>query len=375
LNSWGITRDEGAAQGLLWERVEVTVNPPLHAQSLTSTAQPGVAPRTREPSSVEAIFVADSVDDAVNLAKRALGSEALIVSSRRIEREGRKPRFEIRAATGEVDPTIARELREDPPGLLLDAPRATTLLERLLRDNDVPAEDARDLALQERRASRSLADVRSAMIRILRERVGWGDRTASARVVAVVGPTGVGKTTTIAKLAARDALVHGRRVALISADDYRLGGADQLARFAELMDVPFAVASDPASLVAALSRFMLADRIYIDTAGRSPRSPGAHAQLAAMLSSAGAATLLCISAATRSQELLTILGQHASFEPQAIVTTKLDEAELVGAPLVAALRTSLPLAHFATGQRVPEDIEAASPERLASLLLGEQVIR
>ncbi|MBN8617038.1 MAG: flagellar biosynthesis protein FlhF, partial [Deltaproteobacteria bacterium] len=125
---------------------------------------------------------------------------------------------------------------------------------------------------------------------------------------------------------------------------------------------------------ATLGRFAFADRVYIDTAGRSPRGPDAHAPLAATLTSAGAAPLLCLSAATRSHELLTILAQHASFEPQAIVTTKLDEAELVGAPLVAALRTGLPLSYFATGQRVPEDLEGASPDRLASLLLGERVL-
>lgn len=352
------------------------MNPPLVSQShgTPSSSSSAASQRERAQPALEATFVADSVDDAIALAKRALGPDALIVHSRRIEREGRRARFEIRAAVGDVDPA-SLFAREDAGPTAVEAPRTTTLLERLLRDNDVPTEDARNLALTEKRPSRSLAEVRAALVRLLRERVGWGDRTANARVIAVVGPTGVGKTTTIAKLAARDALVHHRRVALISADDYRLGGADQLARFAELMDVPFAVASDPASLVSALSRFMLADRIYIDTAGRSPRSPGAHAQLAAMLASAGAATLLCLSAATRSQELLAILAQHAGFEPQAIVTTKLDEAELVGAPLVAALRTGLPLAHFATGQRVPEDLEGASAERLASLLLGEQVVR
>jgi flagellar biosynthesis GTPase FlhF len=349
--------------------MQVAMNLPL----VSPTPSPHPTPRERR-GTLEATFVADSLEDAVSLAKRALGPDAMIVRSRRIDRDGKRPRFEICAAVGDVDPAslLVGEAAGPVP---FETPRATTLLERLLRDNDIPAEDARNLALTEKRPSRSLSEVRAALVRLLREQVGWGDPTARSRIIAVVGPTGVGKTTTIAKLAARDALVHHRRVALVSADDYRLGGADQLARFAELMDVPFAVASDPASLVNALSRFALADRIYVDTAGRSPRSPGGHAQLAAMLSSAGAATLLGLSAATRSQELLGILAQHAGFEPRAIITTKLDEAELVGAPLLAALRTGLPLAHFATGQRVPEDLELASPERLASLLLGEQVTR
>lgn len=326
----------------------------------------------RSPS-LEATFVADLLDEAMALAKRALGPEAMIVSSRRIDRPGRPARFEVRAAVGTFDDD---GLAPPPSGDRITGvvPRTTTLLERVLRDNDVPAAFARDLALAEGRPARSLAELRTTITRILRERVGFGDRTASARVVAVVGPTGVGKTTTIAKLAARDALVSRRRVALISADDYRIGGADQLARFAELMDVPFGVANDGPSLAAALARFAMADRVYIDTAGRSPRSSAAVTQLASALTGTSAATMLCVSASTRSQELLKVLTQHASLAPSAIVVTKLDEAELVGGALLAALGSGAPLAHFATGQRVPEDIEAATAERLAGLLLGEEVM-
>jgi flagellar biosynthesis protein FlhF len=320
---------------------------------------------------IEATFVADGAEDAFALAKRALGPEALIVSSRRIEQPGHGPRFEVRAATrpglvGLVPPA-------DPqPGPAPTSPRAASMLERILRDNDVPASYARDLALLERRPSRTLAEVRSNLLTLLRERVGFDDVTSSARILAMVGPTGVGKTTTIAKLAAHDALVRRRRVALISNDDYRVGGADQLSAFAELIGVPFAVASDAQSLHAELHRFALADRIYVDTAGRSPRNTSATAQLALTLAGTNASVVLCVSAATRSHELFRILAQHAVLTPRALVVTKLDEAELAGSALVAAVAAGVPLSHFTTGQRVPEDIELAGAHRLAAWMLGEE---
>lgn len=322
---------------------------------------------------VEATFSAQDLAQAMALAKRALGPDALVVSSRRVDREGLPPRFEVRATLGApaAEPPIETSPEESGERITAVLPRTATLLERILRDNDVPALFARELAELETRPSRSLAEVRTSITAILRARVGFGDRTAASRVVALAGPTGVGKTTTIAKLAARDALIHRRRVALISTDDYRVGGADQLARFAELIGVPFSVAKDGRSLAAAVTEHPFADRIYVDTAGRSPHDLEAIARSGAMLGAVSAAVLLAIPANVRSQELARMLAQHAPLVPSGLVVTKIDEAELFGGAVLAPLASRLPLVHFTNGQRVPEDIEIATAERLASLLLGE----
>ncbi len=334
----------------------------------------GISTKTAGP--LEATFSARDLDQAMALAKRALGPDALIVSSRRIDVPGRPTRFEVHATLGGMPEMSAPAIAPDAGDARLSAvlPRVPSLLERVLRDNDVPAGFAREIAEQEGRPARSLAELRTSLCAILRARVGFGDRTASARIVALVGPTGVGKTTTIAKLAARDALLHRRRVVLVSMDDYRVGGADQLASFADLIGVPFAAASDPASLAQVLAAYAWADRIYVDTAGRSPRDHAAMERMAQTLASAGAAVALAIPANARSTELGKILQQHAPLAPCALVVTKLDEAELVGGALLAALSSQMPIAHFTTGQRVPEDIEAASAEKLTSFLLGEGVI-
>lgn len=327
---------------------------------------------------VEAVFSARDLEHAMALVKRSLGPDALIVSSRRVERPGVTPRFEVRATLGAApgEASTLESVEADASDRVSQVlPRTPTLLERVLVDNDVPALFARELASIEPRPARSLAELRTSLVAILRARIGFGDRTAGARIVGLCGPTGVGKTTTIAKLAARDALVNRRRVVLISMDDYRVGGADQLARFAELMDVPFAVATDATSLDAAIARYPFADRVYVDTAGRSPRDTSAIDRTATTLSAVGAATLIALPASVRSAELSKILAQHAGLAPRGIVMTKLDEAELVGGALSAALASGLPLVHFATGQRVPEDLEPASAERLASMLLGEGGVR
>lgn len=334
----------------------------------------------------EATFTAPRLDEAMNLVKRALGPDAFILSSRKVDIGG-SSRFEVRATkspAAAAEATAARPERSPLERRLIEAgvlegetapldPR-THPIERILTDNDVDREFVSRIVTLAGPAERSIAERRAQLLRVIRRDVGFGDR-ARTRLVSLVGPTGVGKTTTIAKLAARDLFSHGLRVALVSLDQYRIGGADQLARYAELMGAPFASAADSASLGAAIRDFAAFDRVYIDTAGRAPRDRQAMADLARTLRSTDEriSTLLAITASTRRLDLATVLSRHAGLEPVSIIVTKLDEASHVGGPLSAALKTGLPLAWFTTGQRVPEDIEPASAERLVDALFGEEV--
>jgi flagellar biosynthesis protein FlhF len=197
------------------------------------------------------------------------------------------------------------------------------------------------------------------------------------RVVALVGPTGVGKTTTLAKLAAKAALIDRRRVGLISVDDYRIAGAEQLGRYADLIGVPMEVAHDARSLEVALRRLADADLILVDTAGRSPRDTDATRRTAETLHGAqeGVEVQLCVAAATGHAELRVTVEQNAVLRPRKLLITKLDEAVRHGGIVGAQVMAGLPLTYFTTGQRVPEDIEVASPERVASLLIGESLER
>jgi flagellar biosynthesis protein FlhF len=185
---------------------------------------------------------------------------------------------------------------------------------------------------------------------------------------AVVGPTGVGKTTTIAKLAARFALAQGaEQVALVSLDHYRIGARDQLLTFARILGVPMHVATSARELSAVLTS--LADRrlVLIDTAGMSPRDDRLAAQFAT-LQAPGAPrpirTLLTLAANADQLSLDEIARAYAPAKPEAVLLTKLDEAATYGPALSVAIRRALPLAHLCDGQRVPQDVHSAPEKRV-----------
>ncbi|CBE68792.1 MAG: flagellar biosynthesis protein FlhF [Candidatus Methylomirabilis oxygeniifera] len=192
------------------------------------------------------------------------------------------------------------------------------------------------------------------------------------RVVALVGPTGVGKTTTIAKLAAGCRFREGKRVALITTDTYRIAGAQQLKNYAELIGLPYCVAPLPADLKRALAGDRDADVIFIDTVGRSARRKDQLEELATYAGSDdGYEVHLVLSATTKRADLLQAVEAYRPLGFSSIIATKLDETATVGPVCEAALTAAVPISYLTTGQEVPDDIEEAQPLRLAWRLVGE----
>ncbi len=190
------------------------------------------------------------------------------------------------------------------------------------------------------------------------------------QIFALLGPTGVGKTTTIAKLASQAILQKNLKVGLINVDSYKVAALDQLATYAKILNVPFRQASSAAELDRALSEFKPMDLILIDTSGRSQRDAESLAQMKTLLAAAPAVRpLLIMSATTRDQELYDVVGRFKIFNPTGLVFSKLDECATYGCVYNVAVKTGLPLTYFTVGQRVPEDIELATRERLAALIL------
>ncbi len=185
-------------------------------------------------------------------------------------------------------------------------------------------------------------------------------------VVAIVGPTGVGKTTTIAKLAARWALKHGAQdLALVSADHYRIGARDQLMTFARILGVPMHVATTARELGAVLAGLSTRRLVLIDTAGMSPRDERLQEQFATLaVPGRRIQTLLALAANSEQVALDDIIRSYSRARPDALVLTKLDEAASLGGALSVALRHALPLAWLADGQRVPDDLHAAPQKRV-----------
>jgi flagellar biosynthesis protein FlhF len=217
---------------------------------------------------------------------------------------------------------------------------------------------------------------------ILRElRLGGPIRTqpGDRRVVALVGPTGVGKTTTVAKLAAGFRLEARRSVGLLTIDTFRIAAVQQLKAYAEIMDLPMEVVESPQNMGPALDRLSDVDLVLIDTAGRSPRSDARIDQLSELLRYARPdETHLVLSATQSAENIASVINGFAPVRPTAVILTKLDEVPHLVTPLSALVSsdyTSTPLSYVTTGQQVPDDIELAGFESLSARLLpGEQIL-
>jgi flagellar biosynthesis protein FlhF len=185
-------------------------------------------------------------------------------------------------------------------------------------------------------------------------------------IIAVVGPTGAGKTTTIAKLAARWCMQHGSQdLALVSTDGYRIGARDQLMTYARILGAPMHAANSGRDLARVLDRLKSKKLILIDTAGMGPRDVRLTEQLSALqLGAARARVLLALPAQGEAHALEEIVQAFAPLTPVACILTKVDEAASLGAVISTTLRHRLKIAYVCDGQRVPEDLHAAHQRRV-----------
>lgn len=229
---------------------------------------------------------------------------------------------------------------------------------------------ARPLALELARQAGVHADFGSALRQvgqILTEQVEIYDPGLDCGgIVALVGPTGVGKTTTIAKLAARFRLEHGpRQIALVTTDNYRIAAYEQLSTYARILGVPIRAASNPEELRTVVRGFRDKKLVLIDTAGMSPRDLRLAEQLALLSEGEMAiATYLVLSAGAQLGSLNEAINAFAACRPKAVILTKLDEAGCLGPALSALIGRGLPIAFFTDGQQVPEDLHQARSDRL-----------
>jgi len=357
-------------------------------------------------------FVAQDMRQALRMVREALGEDAVILSNKSVDGG-----VELTAAIDLVDDepteTVDRRIsesrrsqdagpqrrRQDSGGVSVDAleemrremqtmrrwmqaeisnmswydlgqraPHSQELLGRLMALG-LNAELARQLA---ERVS-DIGDIEQAWRRALyvlagELRIDDSDPLERGGVIALVGPTGVGKTTTIAKMAARFALRHGNRnVAFITTDGFRIGARDQLQTYGRILNVPVRSVSNADEMDEALNA--LGDRrlVLIDTAGMA----AAHERIADQyetlaVAGSGLTTLLTLSATTESAAVQRALRLFDGFQARACVLTKLDEAASLGGLLAALIQVDLPIAFCTDGQRVPEDLQAARAHPLVS---------
>jgi flagellar biosynthesis protein FlhF len=340
-------------------------------------------------------YFSGTVEAAVELAHKELGEDALLINARPSTLETRNlgayevvfgvpPKTEAAAesklslsnaparavATENLAQDVADLKREIermaqtlragrmPKTLMAAAPENPELY-NLLIENELDASLAAQVA-----AGTPLED-------LFETDSNLGRRGAARRVVALVGPPGVGKTTTLAKLAARFGLTSPRPAYILSADVYRIAAAEQMRSLAAILGIGFDIVETPVALAQALEEHRAKDWVFIDTPGLAAGEMEDAADLARLIAAHPEIdTHLVLSASMKAADLSRVIGRYQIFQPKKLLFTRLDETDRLGALVSEAARRSLPISFLATGQQIPDDIEPASKEFIAGKVCG-----
>lgn len=193
--------------------------------------------------------------------------------------------------------------------------------------------------------------------------------------VVLVGPTGVGKTTTIAKLAGNLSLVKKKKVGLITVDTYRIGAVEQLKTYAEIMNIPFEVVITIKEMEAAIKKMKDCDVVLIDTTGRSSKNKMQISELRAFVDKANATSInIVISATTKNKDIKTILEGYRILNYDKVIITKLDETSVYGSIYNISRIANKPIRYVTTGQNVPDDIKDFLKDEAIKLVFGEESV-
>lgn len=194
------------------------------------------------------------------------------------------------------------------------------------------------------------------------------------RVIFFIGPTGVGKTTTIAKLASKLVVDHKKKVVLLTTDTYRIAAAEQLKTYASILDVPFRVIYTEDEMMNSVKEYKDYDYILVDTAGHSQHNADQKDAMAHFLKSVDDSvdkdTYLVVSATTKYRDLLAIADAYSEFTDYKLIFTKLDETTTLGNLFNLCMHTGASMSYVTCGQNVPDDIEVFSPQTTVKQLLG-----
>jgi flagellar biosynthesis protein FlhF len=350
-------------------------------------------------------YLANNVQEAMYQVKQDLGRDAIILSTRRIRSGGifglfSKNMIEVTAASDiqaadsgtlpEAKPSgLEHEVRELKSLLLgfqknpvRETGRDTHLLNKMkmiLEENEVEAHLINEMCLNalERLNGKELKEeirVRSEIKQeIIKHMAFFKNRnTTRPHIIAFVGPTGVGKTTSIAKLAADLILNQKKNIALITTDTYRIAAVEQLKTYADIMNIPIEVVYTTEDLKISLSKYKDFDSLLIDTSGISPKNKFQMIELKGLLETCKPQDVfLVMSASTRTKDLKKIYDDYKMFDVNGLMFTKLDETHVYGALLNITNYARCPLEYITTGQTVPDDIERAELDKVAKIILGE----
>jgi flagellar biosynthesis protein FlhF len=317
-----------------------------------------------------------TVREALRAVREELGADALVLNTELVASSGWRGWLGAREV--QVTAGAARQAAEDrsPASERRRAdtvPVAATgregIVARLVAggvDRDLAEQVAAGMPPAECRGA-SLASLTRALSTHLADATACDD--AFARVEVFIGPPGVGKTTTIAKIAAQTRAREGRALGMVAGDAFRAGAIEQLRVYAEIIGAPFKVARTTEELDKALASSR--QPLLVDTAGRSPSDGGVRELLRLVGRRRGVRTHLVMAADTSAATARRIFDTYQDARPDRLVVTKLDEAESLSPLLGVARERGLPISYLAAGQRVPEDLERATAALIAGAVLRD----
>lgn len=209
---------------------------------------------------------------------------------------------------------------------------------------------------------------------LIQKSIDVRDPNSGSKIQALVGPTGVGKTTTLAKLAANAVLQDHKNVVMITLDTFRIAAVEQLKTYAKIMEIPVQVALNLSELRQAIQFYQDADMILIDTPGHSHKDRAGMETLQEFLKDQHDIDVhLVLSATTKSSDLNEIVQKFLPLKPGYLIFSKLDETSAYGPLFNQIVKTKMPVSYLTIGQSVPEDFAAATPEMMADLLIGKNL--
>jgi flagellar biosynthesis protein FlhF len=255
------------------------------------------------------------------------------------------------------------------------------LLHNTMIENEVDEKFANQIIEDARKNSKPnipfdyiLAGIYQKMVLKFGKSSGIVPAKSGPKTVFFIGPTGVGKTTTIAKIASRFAMEEKKKVALITTDTYRIAAAEQLHTYANILEVPFRVIYTADELAGAVKDFEGYDYIFVDTAGHSPQNEEHMEKLKEFIDAAKGVSeyqvFLVLSATTKYKDLLNIAERYGGITKYQLIFTKIDETSTLGNLINVKLHMDTPIAYVTCGQNVPEDIESFNPQKTVKQILG-----
>jgi flagellar biosynthesis protein FlhF len=329
-------------------------------------------------------YFSGTVEAAVELARKELGEDALLVNARPATAETRHlGAYEVVFSAPMANQRSVTVAAPAPDRLTQDVAEMRREIERLVKTlggarmftspvegtqpeiysqliaNEVDAMLAQQVA--QGMAFEDLFEVDATV----------GRRGAERKVIALVGPPGVGKTTTLIKLAARFGLASRKPVQIISTDVFRIAAADQLRSLAGILGIGCDVVETPVALAQTLEEHRSKEMVFIDTPGLAKGEMEDGADLAHLISSHPEIdTHLALPASMKPEDMARVIDRYSIFKPAKLLFTRLDETERFGALVNQASRYQLPLSFLAFGQQIPDDLEPATKERIRALVLS-----